>query len=455
MREGQTTTAALSSNAANLQFALDYLQKVLMARLHSHFSENNNEEEVIELPALGFYNDSSAFAHFIETCQPGFEEYIVLLLALVPHIEPGLFKLAAVSYLPDGGDFPEFGGVKGKNHRDILPTGETAQFILAGDDLEKRLEVQRLFSTDHWFYQKSILQLEAMPAGEPAMSGRIILDPEIVELLTLGEVSKPRFSAEFPAEYIHTEMEWGDLVLHPNTLRQIHEIEHWINHNDTVMHDWGMHRKLKPGYRALFYGPPGTGKTLTASLLGKYTSKDVFRIDLSRVISKYIGETEKNLARLFDKAENKDWILFFDEADALFGKRTDIRDAHDKYANQEVAYLLQRVEGYNGLVILATNQRANVDDAFSRRFQSIIHFPMPRVQERLALWQKAFPPQVAVAESVDWNAVATRFELTGAGIMNVVQYCLIGALADGTRQVSEQSIEQAVLREYNKEGKIV
>jgi SpoVK/Ycf46/Vps4 family AAA+-type ATPase len=287
------------------------------------------------------------------------------------------------------------------------------------------------------------------------MSGRIILDPEIVELLTLGEVSKPRFSAEFPAEYIHTEMEWGDLVLHPNTLRQIHEIEHWINHNDTVMHEWGMHRKLKPGYRALFYGPPGTGKTLTASLLGKYTSKDVFRIDLSRVISKYIGETEKNLSKLFDKAENKDWILFFDEADALFGKRTDIRDAHDKYANQEVAYLLQRVEGYNGLVILATNQRANVDDAFSRRFQSIIHFPMPRVQERLALWQKAFPPQVAVAESVDWNAVATRFELTGAGIMNVVQYCLIGALADGTRQVSEQAIEQAVLREYNKEGKIV
>jgi len=135
-------------------------------------------------------------------------------------------------------------------------------------------------------------------------------------------------------------MEWPDLVLHPNTLRQIREIENAIKHNDTLLHEWGMDKRIKPGCRVLFYGPPGTGKTLTATLLGKHTGKDVFRIDLSRVVSKFIGETEKNLSRLFDKAEHKDWILFFDEADALFGKRTDIRDAHDKYANQEVAYLL-------------------------------------------------------------------------------------------------------------------
>ena len=131
-----------------------------------------------------------------------------------------------------------------------------------------------------------------------------------------------------------------------------------------------MRKRVKPGYRALFHGPPGTGKTLTATLLGKHTGRPVFRIDLSRVVSKYIGETEKNLSRLFDKAEHKDWILFFDEADALFGKRTEIRDAHDKYANQEVAYLLQRIESYAGLVILATNQRGNIDEAFLRRFQA-------------------------------------------------------------------------------------
>jgi SpoVK/Ycf46/Vps4 family AAA+-type ATPase len=187
----------------------------------------------------------------------------------------------------------------------------------------------------------------------------------------------PRFSTEFPAERIDTAMDWDDLVLHPRTSKQIREIEHWVTHNDTLLREWDMGRRLKPGYRALFHGPPGTGKTLTATLLGKQTDRDVFRIDLSRMVSKYIGETEKNLSRLFDKAENKDWILFFDEADAFFGKRTDIRDAHDKYANQEAAYLLQRIETYGGLVILATNQRGNIDDAFLRRFQAAIQFPMP------------------------------------------------------------------------------
>jgi SpoVK/Ycf46/Vps4 family AAA+-type ATPase len=287
------------------------------------------------------------------------------------------------------------------------------------------------------------------------MSGRLVLDPEIVEQLTTGTVSKPRFSIDFPAEYIETEMEWEDLVLHPKTLLQIKEIEHWIAHNRTLLHDWGMKKRIKPGYRALFYGPPGTGKTLTATLLGKYTGKDVYRIDLSRVVSKYIGETEKNLSHLFDKAVDKNWILFFDEADALFGKRTDIRDAHDKYANQEVAYLLQRIESYDGLVILATNQRGNIDDAFTRRFQAIIHFPMPGTEEREEIWRKAFPPQIEITADINWNQIATRYELTGAGIINVAHYCAVEVLASKVFQLSLQLLETAIMREYIKEGKVV
>jgi SpoVK/Ycf46/Vps4 family AAA+-type ATPase len=172
----------------------------------------------------------------------------------------------------------------------------------------------------------------------------------------------------FPAQRITTEMEWKDLVLNEQTLAQIEELHAWINHSSTLLYDWGMKRQFKLGYRVLFYGPPGTGKTLTASLLGKYTGKDVYKIDLSMVVSKFIGETEKNLSSLFTKAESKDWILFFDEADALFSKRTNVRDAHDKYAHQEVSYLLQRVENYDGLVILSSNLKSNIDDAFIRRF---------------------------------------------------------------------------------------
>jgi len=137
-------------------------------------------------------------------------------------------------------------------------------------------------------------------------------------------------------------------------------------------------KKLKPGYRTLFYGPQGSGKKLTAVLIGKEFDKPVYKIDLSNLVSKYIGETEKNLRIIFDSAEGKEWILFFDEADALFGERTGVKDAHDRYSNQEVSYLLQRIEDYNGLVILATNMKNNIDEAFIRRFNLIIRFPLSK-----------------------------------------------------------------------------
>ena len=325
----------VSENAIDLEQAFGWLKEIITGCLQIHFGQ----AEGFEMSALNLHVKNSWFAQFIVSRNPRFEELVLLMLAIAPHIQPVFFNQIIAEHLPEGGDFPEFGGVKGTNHRGILPTGETAQFILAGNDIEKRLEVQRILGSEHWFMKEHILWLESVREGEPTMSGRLILNPEVVEELTLGSVSKPRFSMDFPAEYIETEMEWDDLVLPSATLQQIREIENWITHNDTLLHEWGMKKRIKPGYRALFYGPPGTGKTLTASLLGKQTGKDVFRIDLSRVVSKYIGETEKNLSRLFDKAENKNWILFFDEADALFGKRTEIHDAHDKYANQEVAYL--------------------------------------------------------------------------------------------------------------------
>jgi AAA+ superfamily predicted ATPase len=382
-------------------------------------------------------------------------EQVLVLLALVPHLRPDFFGRLVGRFLPEGGDLPEFGGVRGEQHRGILPTGETAQFVLAGDNLGGRLEVQRMLAGEHWFARRHTLWLDGVREGEPVMSGRLVLDAEIVERLTTGTVSLPRFSTDFPAEHIVTDMDWEDVVLHAETLRRVNEIENWIRFNDLVIGEWGMGKRVKPGYRALFHGPPGTGKTLTATLLGKVTGRPVFRIDLSRVVSKYIGETEKNLARLFDRAEHKDWILFFDEADALFGRRTDVRDAHDKYANQEVAYLLQRIEGHAGLVILATNQRGNIDDAFLRRFQVAVSFPMPRSEDRYGIWVRSFPAQVAVADDVDWREIAGRFELTGAGIVNVAHFCAIEALA-GSRQIVDRAfLESAIVRELVKEGKIV
>ncbi|WP_208346782.1 ATP-binding protein, partial [Aetokthonos hydrillicola] len=159
-------------------------------------------------------------------------------------------------------------------------------------------------------------------------------------------------------------------------------------------------------------------------------------------------------ANLFARAESKDWILFFDEADALFGKRTNVHDAHDKYANQEVSYLLQRVENYDGLVILSSNFKSNIDEAFIRRFQSIVQFPMPNAKERLQLWQMAFPSQVRLADAVDLQQLSITYELSGSDIMNVVQYCCLQALQQGDIVIHHEDLLYAIKREFSKAGKV-
>jgi SpoVK/Ycf46/Vps4 family AAA+-type ATPase len=210
-----------------------------------------------------------------------------------------------------------------------------------------------------------------------------------VERLATGSASPPSSWFDFPGEHVDTEMEWDDVALAPRTRHQIREIENWVTDNSALKDGRDVGKRAKAGYRVLFHGPAGTGKTLTATLLGKSAGRPVFRIDLSRVVSRYIGETEKNLSRLFEQARDKEWILFFDEADALFGKRTETRDAHDKYADQEVAYLLQAIETHPGLVILATSRREDIDDALLPRLQAYVHFspetrqkPMPTPRER-------------------------------------------------------------------------
>lgn len=289
---------------------------------------------------------------------------------------------------------------------------------------------------------------------EPAQAGALQMDEEYAEQLLVGEVAAPRLSAKFPAQQIETGLNWEDLVLPQRILDQIREIEDWLTYNNRLMADWGLKDKVKPGYRVMFFGPPGTGKTLTVGLLGKHTGRQVFRIDLSLVVSKYIGETEKQLAVLFDKAAHKDWILFFDEADALFGKRTAVRDAHDKYANQEVSYLLQRIEAHPGLVILASNFKSNLDAAFARRFQSIVEFELPGYSERLALWHNYLPKAVEREAGVDMEELAKKFPLTGANIVNIVQQVGLRTLARDENIIKKQVLLQAIKAELIKEGKI-
>lgn len=444
-----------ADNLYTLHQALSDLAQVIQWRMAHSFSDSDAEPTHMPESLGDWLKAEAPLPDFIRQHRLSREEHLTLLMALAPHLDPDFFDRTITAQLPQAGDYPQIGGWRGKSHRGFLPTGETALFILGGNQFANRLRLRKLFSEDHIFAKEHILYLDVPEEGEPSMSGKLVMQPDYIDLFTLGHFSPPRFSMHFPAERITTEMEWSDLVLNSQTLEQIQDLKTWIAFSPTILHNWGMKRKLKPGYRVLFHGPPGTGKTLTATLLGKYTNQDVYKIDLSMVVSKFIGETEKNLANLFARAENKGWILFFDEADALFSKRTNVRDAHDKYANQEVSYLLQRVENYDGLVILASNSRNNIDEAFLRRFQSIINFPKPDPVERLRIWQKTFPTQIKLESSIDLSTVANKYELTGADILNIVQHCCLQALEKGDSVIYEKNLLQAIKREFNKAGKLV
>ncbi|MGK5110664.1 AAA family ATPase [Geodermatophilus sp. CPCC 205506] len=248
---------------------------------------------------------------------------------------------------------------------------------------------------------------------------------------------------------------WDDLVLPDDRTTLLREICDQVRHHQRVYEDWGFRRRLGHGtsLSVLFSGPPGTGKTMAAQVLAGDLGLDLYRIDLSRVVSKYIGETEKNLARVFAEAETSNAILFFDEADALFGKRTEVADAHDRYANIETSYLLQRMEDYAGVVVLATNLRQNLDDAFARRIRFLVDFPFPDERSRQLMWRKHLPPDAPVAPDVDWELLARSFPVTGGSIKNIVLNAAFLAAADGG-PIRPQHLLQGTRREFDKVGKV-
>ncbi|MFK8006915.1 MAG: ATP-binding protein [Saprospiraceae bacterium] len=440
-------------NGNTLEKEFQWFAMVLDIKFKSYF-DPEGESSVFPVPP-DLEEDESSYAQLIKKHGFGIKERIVLCLTLVPHLKSQLLDLFFTNNPQLNRPFTEFGGHAGKTHSGFLPTGETAAFLLAQEVFEERFKILELFSAHHPFATENILHLERIENKEPMLSGRLLINDKILYAITSGEFYLSSSSESFPAEKIETKMSWEDLVISPFVREEIMQIKTWINHKDELMADSVFGKHVKPGFRSLFYGPPGTGKTMTASLIGKTCGLDVYRIDLSLIVSKYIGETEKNLEKIFKHAEKKNWILFFDEADALFGKRTSTNSSNDRFANQEVAYLLQRIEDFPGIVILASNLKSNMDEAFSRRFQSTIYFPIPDPNQRLKLWENIFSGEIKLEASVDLKKIAIDYELSGGSMINIFRRSALQATQRNSKKISHQEIVDGIRKEFQKYGKTI
>ena len=430
-----------------IQKLFTHLEEVIKWRIN-----NASEDFNTAAPELKT-NDHEGFqlGNYISGKKLTHQEVIILLMALLPRLDPSLLKRIFLEF-PSSVLFDYC--VTNDNGRLFYPTIQTVQYILGGESITERLKALDYFDPNSVLIKEELIVLSGS-SEHSSTNSQISVHQEAFNTIIFGVEVLPKMSNDFPAELLRTRRSWDDLILPKITLNEIKSIEDWYNSSRILMEDWDMQKKLKPGFRVLFYGEPGTGKTLAASLLGKYTERPVFRVDVSMLVSKYIGETEKHLAKLFDKAENKNWILFFDEADAIFGKRTNVRDAHDKYANQEVSYLLQRIETFSGLIILASNFKNNMDKAFTRRFHSCIKFNNPKYEERLRIWQQNLPAQLQLKD-INLEQIAKRYELTGSNIMNVIQDVSLKTIAsqEPDYRVSLEVFLESIKKEYVKEDKI-
>ncbi|MFK7762662.1 MAG: ATP-binding protein [Roseobacter sp.] len=445
MHDMRPEPAMTQAHADAVAAEISWLESVIEARLKHFF---DGAIDAFDVPAPPKHATHTVLGDLIYKTQLSRDARLVLALSLAPHVNSAVLDPFYVKNAAIDRAFSQFGG-----HPDasaaFVPTVETALFLIAGTQTSARIAAMRLFEPDHPLRARAGVTLTQ---NHPGQVSRLDLPIHRVVALCDGAPPRPDFTPSFPARRLTTKLTWDDLILPAAIEDQLEHMLAWMNNRTQLLDDWGLSRLTGRGFKALFYGPPGTGKTLTATLLGQRTGLDVYRVDLSMVVSKYIGETEKNLGLIFDMAAERDWILFFDEADALFGARTSASSSNDRHANQEVSYLLQRIEECESLVILASNLRGNIDDAFFRRFQIAIGFARPTATERLQLWRNSLA-SLPVEPAVDLKKLARDHDVSGASITNIVRHAAIAAKRRDADTVTQQDLDTAVTAEMRKEGR--
>jgi hypothetical protein len=442
----------ITENSAVITEELSWLIRLLDNRIEV-LNRTPGVEELffsgIELPDLS--GKHSSYAELVNKYKLNGSERLMLISALLPQVAPEVFtRRLRDEQRPLKVLHPELGGFFDATFTNFVPSLQTILFLLAGNDITNMV-YYHLSLKQSVLIKEQIIGFKSVMNTEDENNERnhvIMMAPEFVRYILSGEKPRPDFGRAFPARMVTTDLTWEELVLDEITLECVNGIMKWVSASNKL----NSVRKIRKGFPCLFFGPPGTGKTLTAQLIGRTFRKDVFRIDLSMIVSKYVGETEKNLALLFDRAVNKDCILFFDEADALFSRRTEVNSSNDKWANLEMAYLLQKMEEHPGLTILATNLRNNLDPAMTRRFQAMIHFPRPKKDDRKKLWKLALPDDFTYAPNISLEKLA-KYELTGANISNVIKYCCVESLSRNEFTIMGQDLLKGIRRELAKENR--
>ncbi|MCU0430586.1 MAG: ATP-binding protein [Cytophagaceae bacterium] len=442
---------SLNVNMQAMTMGMKWLSSVIHYR-----TTRSNDQQQSSIESLGNVemDAQSAFFHLCEELQLSLAEKLMLVLAYTAQLKPALLDPLLLTKPDSKIRYRDFGGYIDQTDGRLSPTLQTAVYLLAGkNDIKAGVYYEIIRSSV--LLREQILKLKPIKS-ETDHPLHQLLEIDLAYYHYLMNGKKPRFqeSEDFPAYVLETNKSMEDLILKPNTLDHLRGPMNFVKHYDELYGDEATRKLIKPGYVLMLYGPPGTGKTMTAAVMGKELGIDVYAVNLSRIVSKYIGETEKNLEKVFNRLQDRKCILFFDEADALFGKRTEVSDAKDRYANQEVAYLLQRIEQFPGLVILASNFRQNLDDAFKRRIINSIFIPPPDVELRRIMWRRSLPPAFSVEEPESIDRFAEKHSLTGANIANIIKLACIEALSQGTHVIATSVLEHFIRFELMKEGNV-
>ena len=427
---------------------MGWLQQVWEHRLQEDAGfESDDITEIAELPDP---DPDAAYTQLIIDRSYGPTERLLLILCFTQVFKPELTENALALIPQEHGNYnSRVGGVREKISGRFLPSMQTALFLLAGNNDLLRAQYHLAVTARHPLFSDGIIKLtQPSPLNTSSSAQLLHLDKSYFYYFLNGKKVRLDETENFPAELLQTTKTMDDLVLAEATLNQLQIVTNYARHYRQMYEATSGQMQ---GFVTMFHGPPGTGKTMAASVIGKELGLDVYAVNLSRVISKYIGETEKNLELVFDRLANKECILFFDEADALFGKRAEVNEANDRYANQEVAYLLQKIDKCSCLVILATNFRQNFDFAFTRRILTFIRIDWPDVHERLLLWQKALPLPFTYTPATLPETLAHKFSLTGANIHNIVKLACYKAMAAQQYEITLPLLEPFIKVEYTKE----